>query len=90
MSKKKGAAKPHKESLVIDSSIACAWCFPDERGQTQNCVRKKIRLPLPRERAGVRALSQASAGAKESGLRSGPNIQFPSSPLPGTTPMRQK
>ena len=31
MSKKKGVAKPAKEGLVIDSSIAIAWCFPDEK-----------------------------------------------------------
>ncbi|MGC8644519.1 MAG: type II toxin-antitoxin system VapC family toxin [Isosphaeraceae bacterium] len=31
MSKKKGVAKPPKEGLVIDSSVAIAWCFPDER-----------------------------------------------------------
>ena len=31
MSKKKGIAKPPKEGLVIDSSVAIAWCFPDER-----------------------------------------------------------
>ena len=31
MSKKKGIAKPRKEGLVIDSSVAIAWCFPDER-----------------------------------------------------------
>jgi predicted nucleic acid-binding protein len=31
LSKKKGVAKPPKEGLVIDSSIAIAWCFPDER-----------------------------------------------------------
>jgi predicted nucleic acid-binding protein len=30
VSKKKGIAKPAKEGLVIDSSIAIAWCFPDE------------------------------------------------------------
>ncbi len=31
MSKKKGVAQSHKEGLVIDSSVAIAWCFPDER-----------------------------------------------------------
>jgi hypothetical protein len=31
LSKKKGIAKPAKEGLVIDSSIAIAWCFPDEQ-----------------------------------------------------------
>lgn len=31
MSKKGVVAKPPKEGLVIDSSIAIAWCFPDER-----------------------------------------------------------
>ena len=31
MSKKKGVAKPPKEGLVIDSSVAIAWCFPDEQ-----------------------------------------------------------
>jgi len=31
LSKKKGVAKPRKEGLVIDSSVAIAWCFPDEQ-----------------------------------------------------------
>ena len=31
LSKKKGVAKPPKEGLVIDSSVAIAWCFPDEQ-----------------------------------------------------------
>ena len=31
MSKKKGISKAPKEGLVIDSSIAIAWCFPDEK-----------------------------------------------------------
>ena len=31
MSKKKGIAKTPKEGLVIDSSVAIAWCFPDEQ-----------------------------------------------------------
>ena len=31
MSKKKGVTKSPKEGLVIDRSIAIAWCFPDER-----------------------------------------------------------
>jgi predicted nucleic acid-binding protein len=31
LSKKKGVAKTPKEGLVIDSSIALAWCFTDEQ-----------------------------------------------------------
>jgi predicted nucleic acid-binding protein len=31
LSKKKGIAKPPKEGLIIDSSVAIAWCFPDEQ-----------------------------------------------------------
>jgi predicted nucleic acid-binding protein len=31
LSKKKGNTKTSKEGLVIDSSIALAWCFPDEQ-----------------------------------------------------------
>lgn len=31
MSKKKGIAKPPTEGLVIDSSVAIAWCFRDEQ-----------------------------------------------------------
>jgi predicted nucleic acid-binding protein len=31
LSKKKGVAKPPKEGLVIDGSVAIAWCYPDER-----------------------------------------------------------
>ena len=30
MSKRKGVAKTAKSGLVIDSSVAIAWCFPDE------------------------------------------------------------
>ncbi len=38
MSKKKGAAKPPKKGLVIDSSVAIAWCFPDEQDQYSQSV----------------------------------------------------
>jgi predicted nucleic acid-binding protein len=31
LSKKKGTAKRPPEGLVLDSSIAIAWCFPDEQ-----------------------------------------------------------
>jgi predicted nucleic acid-binding protein len=31
LSKKKAIARPAKKGLVIDSSIAIAWCFPDEK-----------------------------------------------------------
>jgi predicted nucleic acid-binding protein len=31
LSKKKGIAKAAREGLVIDSSVAIAWCFPDEK-----------------------------------------------------------
>jgi hypothetical protein len=31
LSRKKGAAKPPKLGLIIDSSVALAWCFPDEQ-----------------------------------------------------------
>ena len=31
MSKKKAVVKPPRKGLVIDSSIAIAWCFPDEQ-----------------------------------------------------------
>ncbi len=31
MSKKKGVAPEPKEGLIIDSSVAIAWCFPDEQ-----------------------------------------------------------
>ncbi len=31
MSKKKAAAQATKGGLVIDSSVALAWCFPDEQ-----------------------------------------------------------
>jgi len=31
LSKKKGSTRTIKEGLVIDSSIALAWCFPDEQ-----------------------------------------------------------
>lgn len=38
MSKKKAAAKPPKEGLVIDSSVAIAWCFPDEQDEYSQSV----------------------------------------------------
>ncbi|MHC5539056.1 type II toxin-antitoxin system VapC family toxin [Singulisphaera rosea] len=31
MSKKKGLAKPPTEGIVVDSSVAIAWCFSDEQ-----------------------------------------------------------
>jgi predicted nucleic acid-binding protein len=31
LSKKQPVAQPSKEGLVIDSSVAIAWCFPDEQ-----------------------------------------------------------
>jgi predicted nucleic acid-binding protein len=36
--KKKVVAKPPKEGLVIDSSIAIAWCFPDEQDEYSRSV----------------------------------------------------
>ena len=38
MSKKKGVAKPPREGLVIDSSVAIAWCFPDEQDDYSQTV----------------------------------------------------
>jgi predicted nucleic acid-binding protein len=38
LSKKKGVAKPPKEGLVIDSSVALAWCFPDEQDDYSQSV----------------------------------------------------
>lgn len=38
MSKKKGVALPPKEGLAIDSSIAIAWCFPDEQDDYSQSV----------------------------------------------------
>lgn len=38
MSKKKGAAKAPEGGLVIDSSIAIAWCFPDENDDYSRSV----------------------------------------------------
>ena len=38
MRKKKVVAKPPKEGLVIDSSIAIAWCFPDEQDEYSRSV----------------------------------------------------
>ena len=31
MSKRKSAPQSAKKGLVVDSSVAIAWCFPDER-----------------------------------------------------------
>ena len=38
MSKKKGIASPATDRLVIDSSIALAWCFTDEQGDYPQSV----------------------------------------------------
>jgi predicted nucleic acid-binding protein len=38
LSKKKGVAKPLKEGLIIDSSVAIAWCFPDEQDDYSQSV----------------------------------------------------
>ena len=38
MSKKKGVAMPPKAGLVIDSSVAIAWCFPDEQDDYSQSV----------------------------------------------------
>ena len=38
MSKKKGVAKRPAEGLVIDSSVAIAWCFPDEKDDYSQSV----------------------------------------------------
>ena len=42
MSKKKGVAKPRKEGLVIDSSVAIAWCFPDEQDTYSQSVLEEL------------------------------------------------
>jgi predicted nucleic acid-binding protein len=47
LSKKKGVAKPPKEGLVIDSSVAIAWCFPDE----QDAYSQSVLDALSSERA---------------------------------------
>jgi predicted nucleic acid-binding protein len=38
LSRKKSAAKPPKEGLVIDSSVSIAWCFPNEQDQYSQTV----------------------------------------------------
>lgn len=38
MSKRKPVPKPLKEGLVIDSSVAIAWCFPDEHDSYSQSV----------------------------------------------------
>ncbi len=38
MSRKKAGAKPPKQGMVIDSSIAIAWCFPDEQDEYSQSV----------------------------------------------------
>jgi predicted nucleic acid-binding protein len=38
LSKKKGIATAPKEGLIIDSSIAIAWCFPDENDDYSQSV----------------------------------------------------
>jgi predicted nucleic acid-binding protein len=38
LSKKKGATARPKDGLVIDSSVAIAWCFPDERDDYSQSV----------------------------------------------------
>lgn len=47
MSKKKGVATPPKEGLVIDSSVAISWCFPDE----QDAYSQSVLDALASERA---------------------------------------
>ena len=49
MSKKKGIVKAPKEGLVIDSSVAIAWCFPDE----QDTYSQSVLDALTSERAMV-------------------------------------
>jgi predicted nucleic acid-binding protein len=38
LSKKKAVAKPLRKGLVIDSSVAIAWCFPDEQDDYSQSV----------------------------------------------------
>ncbi len=38
MSKKRGVTARPKEGLVIDSSVAIAWCFPDEQDDSSQSV----------------------------------------------------
>jgi len=38
LSKKKGVTSRPKEGLVIDSSVAIAWCFPDEQDEYSQSV----------------------------------------------------
>jgi predicted nucleic acid-binding protein len=38
LSKRKPVAAPPKEALVIDSSVAVAWCFPDEQDDFSQAV----------------------------------------------------
>jgi predicted nucleic acid-binding protein len=38
LSKKKGVTARPKEGLVIDSSVAIAWCFPDEQDDYSQSV----------------------------------------------------
>jgi predicted nucleic acid-binding protein len=38
LSKKKGIARPPTEGLVIENSVAVAWCFPDEQDDYSQSV----------------------------------------------------
>lgn len=38
MSRKKGIAAKPKDGLIIDSSVAIAWCFPDEQDDYSQSV----------------------------------------------------
>jgi predicted nucleic acid-binding protein len=49
LSKKKGVATPPKDGLVIDSSVAIAWCFPGE----QDAYSQSVLDALASERATV-------------------------------------
>ena len=42
MSKKKAQAKPPPAGVVIDSSIAIAWCFPDEKDDYSEAVLESL------------------------------------------------
>lgn len=50
MSKKKPVAQPSQRGLVIDSSVAIAWCFPDEQAAYSQSVYDAAYLELAMRR----------------------------------------
>jgi len=87
LSKKKGVTARPKEGLVIDSSVAIAWCFPDEQDEYSHSVPSFSLLlriePVPVGCRAVRAaVAECYGAAGDSSLlkRRGAVSQDPAAP----------